>query len=122
MDDQAVSKFELLLVVGNNLRIARRVLRVKLAADKTGRLTAAQAYLAYEAGAYPGSPVGAGAMCVFACYDVATFRIPNWANLGLVAAFPVFAGAAALTARTFTRRTQASVLPTKIFLIASSSP
>jgi len=45
-------------------------IRVKMAADKSGRLTAAQAYLAYEAGAYPGSPVGAGAMCVFACYDI----------------------------------------------------
>ncbi|HLN31052.1 MAG TPA: xanthine dehydrogenase family protein molybdopterin-binding subunit [Gemmataceae bacterium] len=45
-------------------------IRVKLGVDKAGRLTAAQAYLAYEAGAYPGSPVGAGAMCVFACYDV----------------------------------------------------
>src|SRR5207244_922761 len=32
-------------------------IRVKMAADKTGRLTAAEAYLAYEAGAYPGSPV-----------------------------------------------------------------
>ena len=38
-----------------------------------------------------------GAMVFLACYDVATFRIPNWANLGLVAAFPVFAGAAALS-------------------------
>src|SRR5713101_5072342 len=26
--------------------------------------------MAYEAGAYPGSPIGAGAMCVFACYDI----------------------------------------------------
>ena len=45
-------------------------IRVKLGADKNGRLTAAEAYLAYEAGAMPGSPVGAGAMCVFACYDI----------------------------------------------------
>jgi CO/xanthine dehydrogenase Mo-binding subunit len=45
-------------------------IRVKMGADATGRLTAAEAYLAYEAGAFPGSPVGAGAMCVFACYDV----------------------------------------------------
>jgi CO/xanthine dehydrogenase Mo-binding subunit len=45
-------------------------IKVKMGADKTGRLTAAQAYLAYEAGAYPGSPVGPGAMCIFACYDV----------------------------------------------------
>src|SRR5262249_50201667 len=45
-------------------------IRVKMGADKSGRLTAAEAYLAYEAGAFPGSPVGAGAMCVFACYDI----------------------------------------------------
>ncbi|HMF20252.1 MAG TPA: xanthine dehydrogenase family protein molybdopterin-binding subunit [Gemmataceae bacterium] len=45
-------------------------IKVKMGADKAGRLTAAEAYLAYEAGAFPGSPVGAGAMCVFACYDI----------------------------------------------------
>ena len=53
-------------------------IRVKLAADREGRLTAAQAYLAYEAGAYPGSPVGAGAMCVFACYDVPNVVIDGY--------------------------------------------
>ena len=46
--------------------------------DKAGRLTAAQAYLAYEAGAYPGSPVGAGAMCVFACYDIPNVHIDGY--------------------------------------------
>src|SRR5207253_4613449 len=45
-------------------------IRVKLGADKSGRLVAAEAYLAYEAGAMPGSPVGPGAMCIFACYDI----------------------------------------------------
>ncbi|HVI83939.1 MAG TPA: molybdopterin cofactor-binding domain-containing protein, partial [bacterium] len=45
-------------------------MKVKMGVDRSGRLTAAQAYLAYEAGAFPGSPVGAGAMCVFACYDI----------------------------------------------------
>src|SRR5205085_1358769 len=35
-------------------------IRVKLAADKKGRLLAGEAYLAYEAGAMPGSPVGPG--------------------------------------------------------------
>ena len=44
--------------------------RVKIGATKEGKITAAQAYLAYEAGAYPGSPVGAGAMCVFAPYHI----------------------------------------------------
>src|SRR5262249_9992542 len=32
-------------------------IRVKMGADSSGRLTAAEAYLAYEAGAFPGSPV-----------------------------------------------------------------
>ncbi|MBL8793703.1 MAG: xanthine dehydrogenase family protein molybdopterin-binding subunit [Planctomycetia bacterium] len=45
-------------------------IKVKMAADASGRLTAAQAYMAYEAGAFPGSPVNMGAMCVFACYDI----------------------------------------------------
>lgn len=45
-------------------------IRVKMGADASGRLTAAQAYMAYEAGAYPGSPIGPGVMCIFACYDI----------------------------------------------------
>ena len=45
-------------------------LKVKIGARKDGRITAAQAYLAYEAGAYPGAMVGPGAMCVFAAYDI----------------------------------------------------
>ncbi len=45
-------------------------IKVKMGADKNGRLTAAEGYLAYEAGAFPGSPVGAGAMCIFTCYDI----------------------------------------------------
>ena len=45
-------------------------IKVKMGATKDGKLTAAQAYLAYEAGAYPGSPVGAGALCVFGAYDI----------------------------------------------------
>jgi len=45
-------------------------IRIKLGVAGDGKITAAEAYMAYEAGAYPGSPIGAGAMCVFACYDV----------------------------------------------------
>jgi CO/xanthine dehydrogenase Mo-binding subunit len=45
-------------------------MKVKMGATNEGRITAAHAYLAYEAGAYPGSPVGAGAQCVFAAYDL----------------------------------------------------
>lgn len=44
--------------------------RVKIGANAQGKITAGEAYIAFEAGAYPGSPVGAAAMCVFACYDI----------------------------------------------------
>ena len=43
---------------------------IKIGAKKDGKITAAQTSLAFEAGAYPGSPVGAGAMCVFAPYNI----------------------------------------------------
>jgi CO/xanthine dehydrogenase Mo-binding subunit len=45
-------------------------MRVKIGATKEGKITAAKAELAFEAGAFPGSPVDAGAMCVFAAYDI----------------------------------------------------
>ena len=41
-----------------------------MAQANEGRITAAEGYLAYEAGAYPGSPVGAGAMCIYSCYNI----------------------------------------------------
>ena len=45
-------------------------MRVKMGAKRDGTLTAGEVYLAFEAGAYPGSPVGAGAMCALAPYDI----------------------------------------------------
>ena len=44
--------------------------RCKIGAKRDGTLVAAEAMLAYEAGAFPGSPVGAGAGCMFASYDI----------------------------------------------------
>ena len=44
--------------------------KVKIGITNEGKITAAQAYIAFEAGAYPGSPVAAGAQCVFAAYDI----------------------------------------------------
>ena len=44
--------------------------RVRMGADRNGKLTAAEAWIAFEAGGYPGSPVFAAAMCVFSCYDI----------------------------------------------------
>jgi CO/xanthine dehydrogenase Mo-binding subunit len=53
-------------------------IRVKMGATRDGKISAAQAYLAYEAGAYPGSMVGPGAMCVFAAYDIANVQIDGY--------------------------------------------
>ncbi len=49
--------------------------RVKMGAKKDGTLTAAEATLVYEAGAFKGSPVGAAMMTVFAPYKLANVRI-----------------------------------------------
>jgi xanthine dehydrogenase molybdenum-binding subunit len=53
-------------------------IKVKLGATKEGRLVAAEAYLAYEAGAYAGSAVGAGMLCIFAPYDMAAIKIDGF--------------------------------------------
>ncbi len=53
-------------------------IKVKMGADKNGKLVAAEAYLAYEAGAFPGSPLGPGAMCIFACYDIPHVHIDGY--------------------------------------------
>jgi CO/xanthine dehydrogenase Mo-binding subunit len=45
-------------------------MRAKIGAKRDGTLTAAKVYLAYEAGAFPGSAVGAGAMCAVGPYDI----------------------------------------------------
>ena len=53
-------------------------IRVKMGATKAGQLTAAEAYLAFEAGAYPGSPVGAGTMCIFAPYNIENVLVDGY--------------------------------------------
>ena len=45
-------------------------IKVRMGATRDGKIVAAHAHLAYEAGAFPGSAVGAGAMCMFAPYDI----------------------------------------------------
>jgi CO/xanthine dehydrogenase Mo-binding subunit len=54
------------------------VITVKLGATKAGKITAAQVELKYQAGAFPGSPVGAGSMTALACYDVPNVEIVGW--------------------------------------------
>ncbi len=53
-------------------------LTIKIGATNDGKITAAQTSLAFEAGAYPGSPVGAGAMCVFAPYNIENVLIDGY--------------------------------------------
>jgi CO/xanthine dehydrogenase Mo-binding subunit len=45
-------------------------IRCKVGATNQGKITAAEMYLAYEAGAFPGSPVGGGALTGFGPYKV----------------------------------------------------
>jgi xanthine dehydrogenase molybdenum-binding subunit len=53
-------------------------IRVKLGATKDGKLTAGEAWIAFEAGAYPGSPIAPACMCVFACYDLPNGRVEGF--------------------------------------------
>jgi CO/xanthine dehydrogenase Mo-binding subunit len=51
------------------------VIEVKLGATRDGTITAADVLLKFQAGAFPGSPVGAACMTAIACYDIADFRV-----------------------------------------------
>ena len=53
-------------------------MKIKVGAKKDGTITAAHAWLAMEAGAYPGSPVGAAAQCVFSVYDIENALIDGY--------------------------------------------
>ena len=65
-------------------------MKVKMGADQSGKIIAADAYLAFDAGAFPGSPVTAGAQCAFACYDIENVNVDGYdvvANKPPVAAY-----------------------------------
>ncbi|MBI3957790.1 MAG: xanthine dehydrogenase family protein molybdopterin-binding subunit, partial [Chloroflexi bacterium] len=53
-------------------------IRVKMGATKDGIITAAETDLYYEAGAFPGSPVGAGAGVILAPYKLDNVRIDGY--------------------------------------------
>ncbi|MYH61982.1 MAG: xanthine dehydrogenase family protein molybdopterin-binding subunit [Caldilineaceae bacterium SB0675_bin_29] len=53
-------------------------IKVKMGASKDGRITAVEADLIYEAGAYPGSPVGAGACVILSPYKLDNLRIEGY--------------------------------------------
>ena len=54
------------------------LMRVKMGARLDGKIVAATAWMAYEAGAFPGSPIGPGVMTVFASYDIPNVLIEGY--------------------------------------------
>ena len=53
-------------------------MKVKMGVTNDGKITAAEANLAFEAGAFPGSPVTAGAQCVFSPYEIENMRAEGY--------------------------------------------
>ena len=65
-------------------------MHVKMGATNDGKIVVAEAMLAFDAGAFPGSPVTAGAQCMLACYDIENARVDGYdvvANKPPVAAY-----------------------------------
>lgn len=54
------------------------VIRLKMGATKDGRIVAAEAWLAYDAGAFPGSPVGAACVTGLSPYQIPNFQIDGF--------------------------------------------
>ncbi|MBD3675406.1 MAG: xanthine dehydrogenase family protein molybdopterin-binding subunit [Planctomycetaceae bacterium] len=53
-------------------------MKVKLGATNDGKLVAGEAWLAYDAGAFPGGVIGPGCMCVFSCYDLEHAKVDGY--------------------------------------------
>jgi CO/xanthine dehydrogenase Mo-binding subunit len=53
-------------------------MRVKVGVTKDGRITAGEAELKYQGGAFAGSPVEWGAMSAFVCYDLANVKVVGY--------------------------------------------
>ena len=49
--------------------------KVKIGVTNDGRITAADAYFAFEAGAFPGGPLGGASAAIFASYNIENVRI-----------------------------------------------
>ena len=53
-------------------------IKVRMGATNDGMIVAAEAELMYEAGAFPGSPVAAGAMCIFSPYAIPNMSVDGY--------------------------------------------
>ena len=54
------------------------MVKVKVGVTKEGKITAGHAYIAFEAGAFPGSPVDMACECIFAAYSVPNSLIDGY--------------------------------------------
>ena len=52
--------------------------KVKVGATRDGKITAAEAWMAYEAGAFPGSPFAPGVMTTLGPYDIANLKFDSF--------------------------------------------
>ncbi len=53
-------------------------IRIKMGCTRDGKIVGAEVWMAYEAGAFPGSPVGAGALTILAPYSIENFHIDGY--------------------------------------------
>ena len=53
-------------------------MKVKIGVTNAGKITAAEANLAFEAGAFPGSPVTAGAQCIFSPFEIENMKAEGY--------------------------------------------
>jgi xanthine dehydrogenase molybdenum-binding subunit len=53
-------------------------IKLTMGCTRDGRIVATKIWMAYEAGAFPGSPVGAGALTILAPYNIENFQIDGY--------------------------------------------
>ncbi len=70
-----MSRWEVLAATGPT---SGSLIKVKMGADRKGRITAAQATLTYAAGAYPGSPVGAAMAVILNPYRLENVQVDGY--------------------------------------------
>ena len=54
------------------------LMTIKMGVTNDGKLTAAYADIKFEAGAYPGSPIGAAAQCMFSMYNLENVKVDGY--------------------------------------------
>ena len=70
-----MDRTEVLLATGPT---SGAVVRIKIGVTGEGRITGATAWLAFEAGAFPGAPLSGGASAVFSPYDIENVQVDGY--------------------------------------------